>query len=216
MLRFKSGELEVAARAPILSQGVASPYLYTVLDGFGVRSRALADGRRQVINFVMPGDLIGVQTALLNEMDHSVDATTAMTLCVFTRERFWELFKASPERAFDVSWIAAREERSLGEALAVVGRLSAVERVAAAFVTIFRRSGDLNLVRGGKAPMPWTQRDLSDALGLSLVHTNRTLKKLEADGLAIWRGAELEVRDLARLAEIGQVDLAFGEKRPLM
>lgn len=216
MSGFKAGELEVEAGAPILEQGAASPYLYTVLEGFGLRSKTLTDGRRQVISFVLPGDLIGLQTVMLADMDHSVEATTAMTLCVFSRERFWELFRASPSRAYAVSWLAAHEERSLGDSLTAVGQKTARERIATALVRFFRRAQSLDLVKKNKAPMPWRQRDLADALGLSLVHTNKTLKNLREQKLALWKNQQIIVPNLEELAEVGSTEGDYAEKRPLI
>jgi len=126
MRRFKAGELTVTPHTTVLLQGAASPQLFTALSGWGVRYKLLPDGGRQVINFVMPGDLIGLQAGLLGEMQHSVDAVTDMTLCVFARADLWSLFKSCPERAYDLTWLAAREEHFLGDMLATIGRRAAV------------------------------------------------------------------------------------------
>lgn len=213
---FKAGELKVDAGSPILSEGAASPYLYSVLDGFGTRSKVTEDGRRQVTNFVFPGDLIGLQSAVMNEMAHSVDSVTDMTLCVFPRERIWDLLTNSPERAFDVVWIGAREESLLGENLLTVGRREGRERVAAALWTVFTRMSDIGRVKQHTAPMPWRQKDLADALGLSLVHTNKTLARLKREKLVEWKANRLIIKDLHALAEVGLVDVSAERKRPLI
>ena len=216
MMSFRSGELKVNAGETFLVEGASSPYLYTALNGLGLKSKLLEDGRRQIINFVMPGDLVGLQSALLNEMKHSVSATTDMVLCVFSRERLWELFQSSPRRAYSVVWLAAREERTLGENLVLVGQKNARERIAAALELIFRRALDLKLVKRGAAPMPWRQSDLADALGLSLVHTNKTLGRLRTEGLADWSNGVLKVSDLERLAAVACTEYENGEPRPLI
>lgn len=216
MLNFKVGELKVEPGGPILSEGAASPYFFTVLSGYGIRSKALDDGRRQVINFILPGDFLGLQTALMGEMGHSVDATTDMMLCVFARERLWELYQSAPSRAFDVTWLAAREERFLGDTLLEVGQKSARERIAAALWRLHNRAGALKLLHRGKAPMPWRQQDFADALGLSLVHTNKMLGTLRSEGLATWRNGHLEVRNLDDLAMAGKLDAEPAGKRPLI
>ncbi|MEO1329065.1 MAG: Crp/Fnr family transcriptional regulator [Pseudomonadota bacterium] len=216
MQSFKAGELVVEAGSPVLLQGATSPYIFTVLKGWAQRNISLEDGRRQVVNFVFPGDFIGLQSAILGEMGHSVEAVTEMTLCVFTKDRFWDLFKNSPERAYDLTWIASREERMLGDTLATVGRKTAQERVAYALSSIYRRSKAQNLLIDGAAPMPWKQQDLADALGLSLVHTNKTLRRLREQQLAEWRGDELRVHDLGKLSDVGHYDLSATLTRPLI
>ena len=130
METFKMGELQIEAGAPVILEGSNSPHFFTTLSGVGVRQKALPDGRRQITNFVFPGDLIGLQAGLLGEMKHGVDAVTDMVFCVFSRERLWELFQSQPPRAFDVVWLAATEQRSLSDALLSVGQKNGKEKMA--------------------------------------------------------------------------------------
>ena len=106
MQSFKTGELTVKAGTTVLMEGSSSPQLYTVLSGMGTRSKLLENGRRQVINFVFPGDFTGLQPGIMGEMKHSVEASTAMTLCAFRREDFWGLFRSHPDRGYDLTLIA--------------------------------------------------------------------------------------------------------------
>ena len=80
MQRFKVGELVVNAGTPILLEGANSPQLYTVLSGMGTRYKTLENGRRQVINFLFPGDFSGLQASLMGEMKHSVEASTQVNI----------------------------------------------------------------------------------------------------------------------------------------
>ena len=84
---------------------------YTVLSGWAFRYKTLPDGRRQILNYALPGDLLGLQGSVSDEMQHSVEALTDMMLCVFPREKLWELYSDYPALAFDVTWLAAREEQ---------------------------------------------------------------------------------------------------------
>jgi len=113
MQRFKSGELVVDPGTTILMEGSNAPQLFTALSGMAIRDKVLPNGERQVINFVFPGDFIGLQAGILGEMGHSVEARTHMRLCVFDRSEFWNFFKNHPERAFDITWLAAIEEHFL-------------------------------------------------------------------------------------------------------
>ncbi|MDU8909827.1 Crp/Fnr family transcriptional regulator [Aestuariicoccus sp. MJ-SS9] len=216
MERFKVGEMTVDAGAPLMSEGANTPQLFTALSGMGLRYKLLANGRRQVINFVFPGDFLGLQAGVMNEMTHSVEATTPMRLCVFDRSELWTLFKSRPERAFDLTWLAALEERFLGETVTSVGQKSAIERVAWAFSRIYRRICALGLDRDGEIPLPYRQQDLADALGLSLVHTNKTLARLRDRQLASWSDGRLRVPDIEALEEAGLVDTSLVPRRPLM
>ncbi|MCX7646390.1 MAG: Crp/Fnr family transcriptional regulator [Rhodobacteraceae bacterium] len=216
MERFKVGELRVDRGTTILMEGSSSPQLFTVLSGMGLRYKTLENGRRQVVNLVLPGDFLGLQAGLLGDMKHSVEATTAMVLCVFSRADLWQMFRAQPERAYDLTWIAAVEEHFLGETLATLGQRDATERVAWALHRIHARLVALGLKRAGAVPLPFRQQDLADALGLSLVHTNKTLKRLAQRQLAKWSGGALRIPDPDALAALAMVEPGAPEPRPLM
>ncbi|MEO3415093.1 Crp/Fnr family transcriptional regulator [Roseovarius sp. CAU 1744] len=208
MQRFKAGELEVEAGATLMMEGSNSPQLFTVLEGMGLRYKTLEDGDRQVINFILPGDFLGLQAGVMGEMQHTVEASTEMLLCVFDRRSLWSLFERHPERAYDLTWLAAVEEHLLGESLAVLGQMSGIERVARAFVRLNDRCDALDLKKGSFIPLPFKQQDLADALGMSLVHTNKTLRKLRERSVASWSQGRLEVINYDRLCEIAQLEPA--------
>ncbi|MGX0877067.1 CRP/FNR family transcriptional regulator [Roseovarius sp. MBR-154] len=206
MENFKSGELAVEPGTTLMLEGSNSPQLYTVLEGMGLRYKTMASGARQVLNIVLPGDFVGLQAGVMKEMQHSVEATTAMTLCVFERKSLWSLFRDQPARAYDLTWIAAVEEHFLGESLALLGHMSGIERVARALVRLHDRGVALGLAEGGTMPLPYRQQDLADALGLSLVHTNKTLKQLREDRVVVWRNGTLRILDYERLYEVAGVE----------
>lgn len=206
MQRFKAGELEIESGTTLMAEGSNSPQLYTVLEGMGLRYKTLVEGDRQVINFILPGDFLGLQAGVMQEMQHTVEASTDMVLCVFDRKSLWNLFEHHPERAFDLTWLAAVEEHLLGESLAILGQMSGIERIARAFVRLNDRCEALDLKQGASFPLPFRQQDLADALGLSLVHTNKTLKKLRDQSVVRWLDGRLEVMDYTRLCAIAQLD----------
>lgn len=213
---FKAGEMHVEAGTQILMEGTRNPQIYTVLRGMGLRYKTIEDGRRQVINFVFPGDFIGLQSTMMGEMKHSIEASTAMTLCVFERGEFWSFFRDHPERAFDITWLAAVQEHFLGEALTSVGQRNALERMAWAIAKIVLRAQALGLTAGNRCPLPYKQQDIADALGLSLVHTNKTLAKLRDRQLASWSNGAIQVHDMEGLVKLAKMDLHGPEPRPLI
>jgi CRP-like cAMP-binding protein len=215
MQKFKTGELKVEAGTTILLEGSNSPQLFTALQGLGLRYKLLEDGRRQVVNFVFPGDFIGLQAGVMREMQHSVEAVTRMTLCVFARSDLWSVFRNQPERAFDLTWLAAQEEHFLGEALATVGQRTGIERMAWGLLSLYQRADRLGLVKGGRMAFPFRQGDLADALGLSVVHANRTLKKLRDAQVLTWSNGELAIANLSMLADIAHAPLEAAARRPL-
>ncbi len=91
--QFKTGELAVDGGATILVEGAHSAHLFTVLSGWGFRYKMLDDGRRQILNYIMPGDLVGLQGSLMGEMQHSIEALSPVTLCVFERGKLNRLYQ---------------------------------------------------------------------------------------------------------------------------
>ena len=213
---FKKGELRIDRRTPILTEGAGSPQLYTVFQGMALRHKLLPNGRRQVLSFVFPGDFLGLQAGVMGEMGHSVEAVTGMTLCVFDRSALWDFMREHPERAFSLTWLAAVEEHFLGESLTTLGQRTAEQAVAWALSKIWVRCDALGLSRGDEIPFPFRQQDLADTLGLSLVHTNKTLASLRLRGLADWSGGRLKIPDVQELGKIGLVDELDPQTRPLM
>ncbi|WEX10041.1 Crp/Fnr family transcriptional regulator [Chelativorans sp. AA-79] len=201
---FKRGELHVAKGETILEEGVPNQHLYTVLSGWGFRYKAMSDGRRQIVNYAMPGDLVGLQGSLMGEMQHSVEALSPMILCTFERARLFSLFEAFPQLAFDVTWIASRQECMLDENLLTVGRRTAIEKVAYLVVFLLSRFVETGLqVRNG-LDLPITQQHVADTLGLSVVHTNKTIRKLADRKLLSWGDGGCRVNDVAGLRTIAR------------
>ncbi|OCX64528.1 Crp/Fnr family transcriptional regulator [Thioclava sp. SK-1] len=216
MEQFKTGELIVDAGTTVLLEGASSPQLFTIFDGMGLRYKTLPDGARQVLNFAFPGDFLGLQAALMGELSHGFEASTRMRLCVFDRSAMWDLLREQPRRAFALTWLAAREEHLMAESLTSVGQRPAEARIAWGLLQVFARMNELGEVKDHRTVMPWRQQDLADALGMSLVHTNKTLAKLRAQGLADWRRGTLYVPDAAKLADFAEIEHIKPERRPLI
>lgn len=201
---FKRGELVLEKGAIVLQEGAHNPHLYTVLSGWGFRYKLLSDGRRQIVNFIVPGDIIGLQGTLMGEMQHSVEALSPMVLCVFERARLFGLFERCPELAYDLTWLASREECMLDENLLAVGRRSAIEKVAYLIVHLFKRFVDSGLSTPKATHLSITQQHIADTLGLSIVHTNKTLRKLAHRGLIRWGDGGCRVLDFEGLRDLAQ------------
>ncbi|RWX79219.1 Crp/Fnr family transcriptional regulator [Neorhizobium lilium] len=214
---FKVAELVANPGTSVVVEGERHPQLYTLLSGWGFRYKILEDGRRQILNYVLPGDLIGLQGNIMLEMQHSVEALTKMTLCVFERERLMTLYQHHPSLAYDITWLAAREESMLDEHLLSIGRRSALERAAYLLIFLYSRAiGTGSLSQRQNAPLPLTQQHVADTLGLSLVHTNKTLRKVAALGLIRWLDRGCEILDPPGLQNIAQWRPPAESKRPFI
>lgn len=204
--KFKSGELQMEAGAIVLAEEHKSPHLYTILDGWAFRHKTTANGKRQILNFALPGDLVGLQLSILNEMQHSVSALTPLKLCVFERTEVWDMFKASPVLGFSLTWQAAREEQMLDGHLLNVGQRSAEARVAYLILHLYDRADGIGYAGNNALDAPFTQQHFADALGITYVHVNRTLRKLVKRGLITWQDGTILIRNRDALADISQYE----------
>ena len=213
---FKTAELVADPGASILLQGHNSPHLYTVLEGWAFRYKTLSDARRQILSFALPGDFLGLQGPALKEMQHSVEALTQVKLCVFPRERLWHLYQKHPELGHDIAWLAARGEHMVEEHLLSVGRRSASERIGYLLLHLHRRGNAVERCSERQMNLPLTQQHFADALGLSLVPTNKTLRRLIRNGFLNWTGDTVEIRNEKALREFSKYDETDSEIRPLI
>ena len=213
---FKRGELVAETGSMILSEGAHSAQLFTLLSGWAFRYKTLEDGRRQILNYCLPGDLIGLQGSVIGAMDHSVEALTPAVLCVFQRDRLADLFKNHPGLGFDVAWLASREERMLDENLLSLGRRTALERAAYLIAFLHQRATNVGQTEQKALLIPISQQHVADTLGLSIVHTNKTLRKLSDRKLIRWHDRACEVLDPAGLMEISGWPGLPAARRPLI
>lgn len=127
-----------------------------------------------------------------------------------------ELYREQPDLGFDITWLCAREERHLDAHLLSLGRRTAVERMAYLILFLHDRLEPLGLVQGNDFACPLTQTHLADALGLSLVHTNKTLRRLSQDGLITWTPDRIYINNLQRLRDTAKQDGPDGALRPFL
>jgi CRP-like cAMP-binding protein len=212
---LKRRELTLEPGETLIHEGQSDTRLFTLLEGWAYRFKTLSDGRRQILNFLLAGDFIGVQQKMSDAATHGVVTITAARLCVFDRDALWELHRHQPSMGFNITWLTAHEESLVDDNLLSIGRRSAEERVATALILLYKRAAALRPVAQGEGgpgvPFPLTQQHLADALGLSLAHTNKTLRKLERRGLYRITDGRLSLLDpkaLVRLADL------YGDGKP--
>ena len=212
---FKAGEQFAPAGSTIMFENQHNDRLFTVLSGWTFRYRTL-DRRRQIINFGIPGDFLGLQATLDDMMGHGIEALTDVTLCYFPRARLWDHFAHHPRLSFDITWLAAQQERSFEEQLLTLGQRTATERIAYLLWHLFDRARDVGLVRDNTVELPMRQQHLADTLGLSLVHINKTLQKIREEGAIEIRDRSLTVLDEALLRARGRAAVRQSNARPLL
>jgi CRP-like cAMP-binding protein len=200
----------------IMTQGRRYDALLVMVEGIAVRYRILRDGRRQVLNIALPGDLVGFPASFFDNAPYSISALTETVLACISFRALAGLFEMHPRLAAAIFWLCASEAAICIEHLTDVGRRSALERVAHFLLEL--RVRFLAIGRGDEHsfPMPLTQELLADALGLSVPHVNRTLRQLRDDNLVRIEAHRVIVNDVEALSALADFEASYlGRFRPL-
>lgn len=173
-----------------------------LLEGWAVRQRVLSDGRRQIFSFVLPGDGLGLcarpdGVALQNTL--ALTPVTVATMPLLNARLHSGTKSVLTQAAWDM---ISLEESFLANQVVRLGRQSAYERLIHMLLEFHDRLKAKGAVEDGSFVMPFTQEVLSDALGLSTVHTNRVLQQLRRERLIETHAASVKLVNPVLLAEI--------------
>jgi CRP/FNR family transcriptional regulator, anaerobic regulatory protein len=200
---MKTEHIVVSPRADIIREDEVGGPVYTLFEGWAVRYHRLPKGNRQVLDLVLPGDMIGLASAMLGTVKHSVQAITPASLCVLQGRGFGELFDRHPGLALNILQTRVEEEQRADVRLSLLGRSTAEQRIGYLMLETFERLRQRGMVSGGPTcPFPLQRRDLADAAGLSRVHVARTLESLRRRKLAEIQDGVLVLFDRPKLADL--------------
>ncbi len=196
----------VPAGQDLFSQGEPCGDVFNILDGWVFLYELLEDGRRQILQFGLPGDFIGLRPSGRVPF-FGAQALSQVSICAIPRHRLLDLARRRPELAFELVRIVASDESQAYERLTALGRKTAVERVATLLLELFYRIRRRAPQAAGEIlRIPLTQTHLADALGLTPVHINRTLGVLRQRGVIDYGNGLFHILAPHRLFEIAGVD----------
>ena len=193
--------------------GPDSPRNQTVLmhSGWAMLYRDIADGRRQIMQFCLAGDLVDPCSLLLEKRDFSIAAITQVHYSLVNFADLSAVIENHPRLALPLLWSEAREIYLLRSHLLSVGRLTAKERIAALFLELAERLTAIGQADSQHFQMHANQEMLADATGLSSVHVSRTLHTMQDEGLIERQGHGYLIIDHARLRQLVP-DMLIGDK----
>jgi CRP-like cAMP-binding protein len=175
---------------------------FIVTRGMACRYRLLSDGRRQVVTFFTPGDLVGLNAFLLGSIDHFIGTIGPTRLVEIDRDTVIEMVMHHPRIRAALWWSARQEDAMLRERIVALGRRNARRRVAYLLCELVWRQQAITMSEGHAIRLPLTQTDLADALGLTPVYVNRILQAFRREQLITLRQRRLTLWDVARLQTI--------------
>ncbi len=194
-----------AARRTLIEEDGECHETLLVRRGWAYRYRALADGRRQIINVILPGDAICMYAAIVPQVDHAIASLTELEVATLAPAQMLALFRRQPRLAGAMCWSAKREEAILGEHVVRLGRRSSYERLAHIVLELAWRLQPVGLLARDPVPFfacPLTQEMFADLLGLSAVHVNRTFQRLRAERLLEFRDGLMMLNDVSGLERV--------------
>ncbi|MBI0535916.1 Crp/Fnr family transcriptional regulator [Roseomonas sp. KE2513] len=198
------GVRQIGPRGDIIREGDRPQTLNIVLSGWACRYKHLEDGRRQIISLVLPGDFCDSHVFVLRQMDHSIGSLTPVTYAQLPRRRVEEMTAKHPRLSQAFLWDALVNAAIQREWTVSLGQRHALERMAHLMCEIFLRLRGVGQTEGNSCDLPLTQAGMADAMGLSVVHVNRTLQELRAMKLIVLKGRTLTIPDIAALQDAAQ------------
>ena len=187
----------------LFHEGSVADHVYLFVQGMGCRYKLLPSGQRQILGFLIPGDLCDVQFLALNSPDHSVALLSDAQLVKIPNRRIFELLADHPCIKRALALAALLEFAVLREWLLNVGQRNALEKLAHFFCEMHLRLKSVGQVDDdGSIELPVNQLTLADTTGLTPVHVNRTLQRLRSEGLIRLCQRRLLILDFERLAAL--------------
>lgn len=217
---FSKAELDVLERLhqrrcafvagrDMVHQGQSNQAAYILSSGWVCSYKIQADGTRQIVDFQVPGDFLGLRSVLLRTSDHGFEPIVDIEAAEVMTSELLEAFAQAPRLATAILWAASRDEAMVVEHLVGIGRRDANARLAHFLLELGSRLAlvDMGSKKGYDCPL--TQYHLADVLGLSAVHVNRVLRQLRENGLLTFRDGHVTFQNYDGLVDLAEFDPAY-------
>lgn len=198
----------VPAGTYLVREGEPPDVCSVLLSGYAFRHKIVGNGGRQIVSLHIPGEAVDLQSLYLDCADHNVQTLTEAEIAVVPMRAMRALAEASPGvmRAVLMDMLV---EASIGrEWIANIGRRDARARLAHLLCEFACRM-DAQGLTGGSYELPMTQEQIGDALGLTAVHVNRSIRAMEAEGLLGRNRRRIKFPDIERLQEAGDFNTLY-------
>lgn len=205
----KARSLKFPKGKDVVVGGSQHDCVYINHDGWLARYKILHKGSRQILDFILPGEVFGLPACLFERALYSVATITDVTVSPIPFDVLDDLFERDPALAKALFWSTAHEAAILGEHLVDAGRRSAYERVSHLLLELFVRMNRARSAGEVSFSVPLTQELIADALGLSTVHVNRTLRALREDKLVTMNGGAVTIVDFEALSLLSDFEKSY-------
>ena len=207
--RLHQRKRKFTAGVDLVHQGQANQAAYILAKGWVCSYKLLPNGGRQIIDFQIPGDFLGLRSVLFRTADHNIEPVTQIEASEVIITDLLDAFANTPRLAAAVLWAASRDEAMVVEHLVGIGRRNALERTAHYLLEFSARLMLVGLGTKAGYNCPLSQYMLADALGLSSVHVNRVLRQLREMGLLTFQKGHVTIDDFDGLVALADFDKAY-------
>ena len=200
---------DFGADEDVVRQGDRPSDSNLILEGFACRQKILADGQRQITALHVPGDFADLHSFVLKKMDDGVVTLTPCKVALVPHATLRRIVEGYPHLT-QLLWFTTLVDAAIHrEWMTGMGRRSSLGQIAHLLCELCLRLRTVGLVTDDSYQLPVTQTELGDALGLSLVHVNRTLQDLRGQGLISWKGQTVEMTDWEGLRQLAEFDPTY-------
>ncbi|MEX1306311.1 MAG: Crp/Fnr family transcriptional regulator [Rhodovibrionaceae bacterium] len=193
----------------LVSEGQIEQRAFVLAAGWVCSYKILPAGTRQIVDFQIPGDFLGLRSVLFRTADHNIEAVTKVEASEILASDLIESFRSYPRLATAVLWAASRDEAMVVEHLVDLGRRNALERTAHFLLELGVRLQLVGMATKAGYSCPLSQYLLADALGLSAIHVNRVLRQLREMGLVEFHQSKVVFDDYDGLVELAGFESAY-------
>jgi CRP-like cAMP-binding protein len=203
---FCSNPRTLRAGTDLILEGDRPEEVFFIVEGWACRHKMLPDGKRQIMAYLIPGDLCDINIFILKEMDHSISLLSEARVAAIPKEVMRTTLLERPAIGQGLFWATLVDEAVLREWLVNLGQRDAYERLAHLFCEMWLRLQQVGLTSDGEFVLPLTQEQLGETMGLTSVHVNRVLQRMRANGLITLSSKQMHIHDIERLRQIADFD----------
>ena len=193
------GELLIRKRRDLIVDGYEYRKLCFVKDGYAMRYKLLRNGKRQILNVVLPGDIVGLPGSFYERAAYSVTAITDLKMHVCALDAYVQLCYQRPQFGLALSWFAVQEATTYAEHIIDIGRRTPIERLSHFLLELHARLKAVGRADKDRFTLPFSQEVIADVLGLSVPHLNRMMQQLRSEKLIATRERLVEFLDAGAL-----------------
>ncbi|WGM30489.1 Crp/Fnr family transcriptional regulator [Brevundimonas sp. NIBR11] len=197
------GPPQSLARQHVLRHDGDPPtHLYLLVEGWVSASLAVTSGKQQTVKIHLPGDVLGAPSLPVARAAEALTALTPVVVRSVSRADFMTAVARCPRFAVSVFLSAQKERLALMSTLALVGQTEGGSRIAGMLIDLYDRLTVLGRTEGGHMPLPLTQHQIGELVGLSPVHVNRKIREFEQAGLILRETRTVQLLDIDKLREM--------------